>query len=79
MTLAVLIMIVMIIVMMMMVMMMVMMKIMMIYLTFAYLNILTSRASNQSKTEASFQTVMSGSKKSRSKAAGSEKMSIKDR
>ena len=48
-------------------------------MTIGYLKILTSRASNQSKTEASFQTVMSGSKKTRSKVAVSEKMSMRDR
>ena len=71
-----LIMIVMILVMMMMVMMMLMI---IMYMMIAHLIILTSRASEHSKTEASFQTVMSGSKKSRSKAAGSEKMSMRDR
>ena len=48
-------------------------------MTIGYLKMLTSRASNQSKTEASFQTVMSGSKKTRSKVAVSEKMSMRDR
>ena len=53
--------------------------IVMMMVMIASLTMLTSRSSTQSKTEASFQTVMSGSKKPRSKAAVSEKMSMRDR